>query len=196
MKNISSLLNVPSLFIIALVSVIAIGCNQKPAEEIAYSPERIEIGQAVVEGWNCTFCHTPQIQGPDGKFIADPKRFMSGHPSDEEIPTIPDMVITSPEWMEFLDNLGSTVWATDNVLVFSANLTPDDETGIGTWSETEFVETVRQGRHKGIERRIKYPMPWRELSELSDEELLSVYEYLMTLQPVNNKVPTSIVLFR
>jgi hypothetical protein len=128
--------------------------------------------------------------------MPDPKRFMSGHPSDEEIPTIPDMVVSSPEWVEFLDNLGPTVWATDNLLIFSANLTPDDETGIGTWTETEFVETIRQGRHKGIERRIKFPMPWRELSELSDEELLSVYEYLMTLQPVNNKVPTSIVLFR
>ncbi len=196
MKNICSILTVSSLVILALVSAVAISCHQNPAKEIAYSPERIEIGQAVVEGWNCTFCHSPQIQGPDGKFIADPKRFMSGHPSDEELPTVPDMVMTSPEWMEFLDNLDSTVWATDNLIVFSANLTPDDETGIGTWSETEFVETIREGRHKGIERRIKYPMPWQELSELSNEELLSVYEYLMTLEPVDNKVPPSIVLFR
>lgn len=193
MRNVCSMLAISFLLVF---SIIAIGCNQRPAEEIAYSPERIEIGQAVVEGWNCSFCHSPQIKGPESKAIADPDRYMSGHPSDEKIPTIPDMVITSPEWMEFLDNLDSTVWATDNLIVFSANLTPDDETGIGTWTETEFVETIREGRHRGIERRIKYPMPWRELGELSDEELLSVYEYLMTLQPVNNKVPASIVLFR
>ena len=193
MRNVYSVLAISSLLVF---SVLAISCNNKPAQEIAYSPERIEIGQAVVEGWNCSFCHSPQIKGPDGKAIADPKRFMSGHPADEEIPAIPDMVLTSPEWMEFLDNLDSTVWATDNLIVFSANLTPDDETGIGTWTEAEFVETIREGRHRGIERRIKYPMPWRELGELSDEELLSVYEYLMTLEPVNNKVPASIVLFR
>jgi mono/diheme cytochrome c family protein len=196
MKSICSILNISSLVILAFVSIVAISCHQKPAEKIAYSPERIEIGQAIVEGWNCSFCHSPQIKGPDGKLAPDPKRFMSGHPSEEEIPTMPDMVITTPEWMEFLDNLDSTVWATNNLLVFTANLTPDDETGIGTWTEEEFVETIRQGRHRGIERRIKYPMPWQELSELSDEELLSVYEYLMTLKPVNNKVPPSIVLFR
>jgi len=196
MRNICSVLTLSSLLVIAAVSIIAMSCHQKPATEIAYSPERLEIGKAIVEGWNCTFCHTPQIQGPDGKFIPDPQRFMSGHPADEKIPTVPDMVITSPEWLEFLDNLDSTVWATDNLLVFSANLTPDDETGIGTWTEVEFVETIRQGRHRGIERRLKYPMPWQELSEVSDEELLSVYEYLMTVEPVNNKVPPSIVLFR
>jgi len=198
MKKMSSALTFSCLIVTALVSFIAIGCNQKPNPPTVtiYSPERLEIGQAVVEGWNCSFCHTPQIEGPDGKLISDPKRFMSGHPADEEVPTVPDMIITSPEWMEFLDNLDSTVWASDNMLVFSANLTPDDETGIGNWTEVEFVETIREGRHRGIERRIKYPMPWRELSELSDEELISVYEYLMTLEPVNNKVPESIVLFR
>ncbi len=196
MRNVGSVLTVVSLLVITFVSFIVVGCNQKPAQEVAYSPERIEIGEAVVEGWNCSFCHSPQIKGPDGKPIPDPKRFMSGHPADEKIPTVPDMVITSPEWMEFLDNLDSTAWATDNLIVFSANLTPDDDTGIGTWTETEFVETIREGRHRGIERRIKYPMPWQELSELSDEELLSVYEYLMTLSPVSNEVPPSVVLFR
>ncbi len=196
MKNICSALTVFSLLVLVAVSGIAMSCHQKPATETAYSPERLEIGQAIVEGWNCSFCHTPQIKGPDGKSMPDPKRLMSGHPADEKIPTVPDMVITSPEWMEFLDNLDSTVWATDNLLIFSANLTPDDETGIGTWTEVEFVETIREGRHRGIERRIKYPMPWRELSEVSDEELLSVYEYLMSLEPVDNKVPPSIVLFR
>ena len=198
MKNLRLILSLFSFLLVTLVSVAIIGCNQKQdtATEVAYSPERMEIGQAVVEGWNCGFCHTPQIEGPDGKLVPDPKRLMSGHPADEKVPTVPDMIISSPEWMEFLDNLDSTVWATDNMIVFSANLTPDDETGIGTWTEVEFVETIREGRHRGIERRIKYPMPWRELSELSDEELLSVYEYLMSIEPVNNKVPKSIVLFR
>lgn len=196
MRNICSVLNISSLLIIAAVSIVTVGCSQKPATEVAYSPERLEIGQAIVEGWNCSFCHTPQISGPDGKLMPDPKRLMSGHPADDKIPAVPEMVMTSPEWMEFLDNLDSTVWATDNLIVFSANLTPDDETGIGTWTEVEFVETIREGRHRGIERRIKYPMPWQELSEVSDEELLSVYEYLMSLETVSNKVPPSIVLFR
>lgn len=196
MKNVYSVLTISSLFLIAAVSVLALSCTQRPTPEAEFSPERLEIGEAVVEGWNCSFCHTPQIKGPEGKPMPDPKRLMSGHPADDQIPAVPDMIISSPEWMEFLDNLDSTAWATDNLLIFSANLTPDDETGIGTWTEVEFVETIREGRHRGIERRINYPMPWRELSELSNEELLSVYEYLMSLEPVNNQVPPSIVLFQ
>lgn len=196
MKNLSSVLTFTSLILIAALSMVALSCGQKPAAEVEYSPERLEIGEAIVEGWNCSFCHTPEIKGPDGKPMPDPKRLMSGHPADDQIPEVPEMVMSSPEWMEFLDNLDSTAWATDNLLVFSANLTPDDETGIGTWTEVEFVETIREGRHRGIERRINYPMPWRELGELSNEELLSIYEYLMSLEPVNNKVPPSVVLFR
>ncbi|CAN0523839.1 unnamed protein product, partial [Scytosiphon promiscuus] len=166
MKNKCSVLTITSLILIAAVSVIAVSCHQKPAAEVEYSPARLEIGEAIVEGWNCSFCHTPQIKGPDVTPMPDPKRLMSGHPADEKIPEVPDMVISSSEWMEFLDNLDPTVWATDNLIIFSANLTPDDETGIGTWTEVEFVETIRQGRHRGIERRINYPMPWRELAEV------------------------------
>lgn len=196
MRNVYSELPFSCLFGILIVSLLAIGCNHKTKTEATYSPERLEIGEAIVEGWNCSFCHSPQIQGPDGKPMADPKRFMSGHPAGNEVPSFSDMAITSHEWMEFVDNLETTVWATDNQIVFSANLTPDDDTGIGTWTETEFVETIKQGQHRGIERRIKAPMPWRELGELGNEELLSVYEYLMNLEPVDNKVPPSIVLFR
>ena len=107
-----------------------------------------------------------------------------------------DMVMTSPEYMEFLDNLDSTVWATDNRLVFSANLTPDDETGIGTWTEEDFIATIRSGRHQGVGKRLKYPMPWQELAALNDEELAALFAYLRTMKPINNKVPDSVVLFR
>jgi len=177
--------------------ILTTGCHKKAVTKPdGYSEEQVELGMALVEEWKCSYCHTPEIAGPEGTLIPDPDRLFSGHPEDEEIPPIPDMVITSPEYLEFLDNLDTTVWATDNRIVFTANLTPDDETGIGTWTEDTFIATIRSGQHQGVGKRIKYPMPWQELAELDDQELAAVYAYLRTVKPVSNKVPESIVLFR
>ena len=107
-----------------------------------------------------------------------------------------DMIMGSAEYMEFLDNLDNTVWASNDRLVFASNLTPDNETGIGRWTETQFMQTMRSGRHMGLGRRILYPMPWQELAELDDQDLIAIFAYLHTLEPVNNQVPPPIVLFR
>jgi cytochrome c len=183
--------------IMITVAVFSLGCRKQSAE-LASEPagDQVEAGMALVEEWKCSYCHTPEIEGPEGRAIPDPDRLLSGHPSDEEIPELPDMIMTSPEYMEFLDNLDTTVWATDNRIVFTANLTPDDETGIGTWTEEMFIATIRSGQHAGVGKRIKYPMPWQELAELDDAELAAIYAYLRSVKPVSNKVPESIVLFR
>lgn len=183
--------------ILMTVAVFSFGCN-KQGSKSASEPagDQLALGQALVEEWKCSYCHTPEIAGPEGVLMPDPERLLSGHPADEEIPEIPEMIMTSPEYMEFLDNLDTTVWATDNRIVFTANLTPDDETGIGTWTEEMFIATIRSGRHQGVGKRLKYPMPWQELAELDDAELAAIYAYLMSVKPVSNKVPESIVLFR
>ncbi|MHB0968904.1 MAG: c-type cytochrome [Thermoanaerobaculia bacterium] len=69
-----------------------------------------------------------------------------------------------------------------------ANLTPDPETGIGSWSEAEFVQTLRTGRNpQGIEL---HPfMPWKEVRRMSDDDLRAIYRYLRTIPPVRNAVP-------
>ena len=42
---------------------------------------------------------------------------------------------------------------------FTANLTPDKETGLGKWTEEMFIATMRTGRHQGKGRPILPPMP-------------------------------------
>ena len=189
-----------SLFIaVMLITVAAFsyGCHKQAAEPASKpSDDQLVLGQELVKQWKCSYCHTPEIASPEGVLMPDPDRLFMGHPADEEIPAIPDMIMTSPEYMEFLDNLDTTVWATDNRIVFTANLTPDDETGIGTWTEEMFIATIRSGQHQGMGKRLKYPMPWQELAELDDAELAAIYAYLMSVKPINNKVPESIVLFR
>jgi hypothetical protein len=72
---------------------------------------------------------------------------------------------------------------------YTRNLTPDKDTGIGNWTEQNFVDTMRTGRRMGKGRQLLEPMPWRWFAEMTDEDLGSIYAYLMTLKPIKNHVP-------
>jgi len=154
----------------------------------ATADRRIARGkQLVIEG-NCDYCHTPLIETREGP-VPDMKRRLSGHPRDREIPRLPAAGIGSPEWIEFVGTLDSTEWAGPWGLVFSKNITPDPETGIGKWTEDIFVETIRTGRHIDLKRDLLPPMPWQDYGMLGDEDLKSIFAYLMTVPPVKNAVP-------
>ncbi|WP_370086454.1 cytochrome c [Ekhidna sp.] len=65
------------------------------------------------------------------------------------------------------------------------NLTPDEETGIGSWTKDEFIRAVRFGQKEG-ESALSYPMiPYTQLTEY---EVGAIYDYLMTIPPISNKV--------
>jgi len=120
--------------------------------------------QLVIQG-RCNNCHTPLIETKDG-LIPDSKRTLSGHPSDSEIPEIPQIPaveIDSEEWLKFLYSLDSTVWAGEWGMSFSANLTPDPMIGIGKWNEEIFIEIMRSGRHVNLKRNIKPPYAMERL---------------------------------
>jgi hypothetical protein len=71
---------------------------------------------------------------------------------------------------------------------FAANLTPDQNTGLGIWTEDMFMKTLRTGRHMGASREILPPMPWFNYGEMTDADLKAVYAYLRTIPPVHNRV--------
>ena len=75
---------------------------------------------------------------------------------------------------------------------FTANLTPDPETGLGKWTEEMFIATMRTGRHQGKGRPVLPPMPVQILAALDDEDIKSVFAYLQSLPPVKNRVPAPI----
>jgi hypothetical protein len=64
---------------------------------------------------------------------------------------------------------------------------PDQATGIGTWSEELFVESMRTGTHIGELRPFLPPMP--TYSRLTDGELHAIFTYLRSLEPISNQVP-------
>ncbi|MBW3572708.1 MAG: hypothetical protein KY467_16555 [Gemmatimonadetes bacterium] len=69
-----------------------------------------------------------------------------------------------------------------------ANLTPHEETGIGGWTEEDFVRTLRTGVNPRGDRIHPF-MPWRELRRMRDDDLRAIYRYLRTLPAIRNPVP-------
>lgn len=68
-------------------------------------------------------------------------------------------------------------------VITTANLTPDKETGIGDWTEAQFVKAVREGmRPDG--RLLRYPMT--KVSELTESEVKAIYAYLRTVPPLKH----------
>lgn len=69
------------------------------------------------------------------------------------------------------------------------NLTPDSETGIGSWTKDEFVNAVKYGMKKG-DNALRYPMVPYTL--LTDDEAGAIFEYLKSIPPLKNKVERSV----
>ena len=70
--------------------------------------------------------------------------------------------------------------------IFVPNITPDDETGIGRWTQADFYRTM----HSGISRdgALLYPaMPFASYTKVSREDSDSIFAYLMSIPPVNRK---------
>lgn len=68
------------------------------------------------------------------------------------------------------------------------NITPDHSTGIGAWSEQDFVRTLRTGVTP--EGRELHPfMPWHQYRRMDEDDLRAIYRYLRTVRPIVNTVP-------
>lgn len=143
-------------------------------------------GKYLVTIGGCHDCHTPLKMGPNGP-VPDMDRALSGHPEYLKMSEKPDLsggnwgVVVAPTLTAW-----SGPWGTS----FTANLTPDKETGLGEWTEQNFMETIRSGKHLGRGRAILPPMPWFNYAEMTDHDLKSVYAYLRTIPAVKNRVPT------
>ena len=102
----------------------------------------MERGRYLVNTSGCADCHTPLKMGVNGP-EPDMARHLSGHPQGLVIPA-PVQPPAGP-WMAVIANSG-TAYSGPWGLSFSANLTPDMETGLGRWSENDFVQTIRTGQ--------------------------------------------------
>jgi len=77
--------------------------------------------------------------------------------------------------------------------IYSTNITPDNETGIGTWSEEDFVRAMRQG--VGPKGAFFPAFPYTAFTKITDDDAKAIYAYLRTLKPVNTQTPSNSPIF-
>jgi mono/diheme cytochrome c family protein len=161
--------------------------DQEPAATARPRDARVERGAYLVKRMGCNDCHTPWKLGPKGP-EPDMTRELTGHPSELVMPPAPP---PSGPWVAHIAAT-NTAWAGPWGVSFTANLTSDPETGLGKWTEEMFISTMRTGRHQGKGRPLLPPMPYWMLGALDDADLGSVFAYLQSLPPVQNRVPAPV----
>lgn len=123
-----------------------------------HADEAVERGKYLVGLMGCNDCHTP------GHFFGKPdmSRMLSGSEVAFEVP-----------------GLGAFV---------GPNLTPDEKTGLGAWSEEEIVTALQTGiRPDG--RELAPAMPWRAFASMTRADATAIARYLKSLPAVDNQVP-------
>ena len=145
-----------------------IGPRARPLTERRFepTPERMERGQYLATSVNgCVFCHSEL---------------------DWQSPGFPPKAGTEG---------GGRNWAEEGLPWMTApNITPDPETGAGTWTDDMLARAVREGiSHDG---RALFPlMPYHQYKNMSDEDLASVIVYIRSLKPLRRTLPPSDIPF-
>jgi len=180
-------------FLMLLLGTIGAGCNARDAAAAPAATGRkaqVERGAYLVNAMGCNDCHTPMKMGPNGPEL-DMARMLSGHPEDFKITEVAPAppgpwsngIVGAPSGTAF-----SGPWGVS----FTANLTPDQNTGLGIWTEEMFLKAIRTGKHYGVSRPILPPMPWAAFKNLTDDDLKAVFAYLRSIPPIVNHVPDPI----
>jgi len=189
MNTLRNFLVVPVLACCFVASALA--AEPPVVKETASKPISAAVarGKYLITLGGCHDCHTPKRMTEKGPAL-DTKRLLSGFPSSEKAPAIPEGVIGPKSWGGLFTNDG-TGWAGPWGISFASNLTPDKETGIGAWKEETFIKTLRTGKTPGG-RPMLPPMPWEGIRQASDKDLKAMFAYLMSLPPVRNMAPSPI----
>ncbi|WPB55624.1 molybdopterin cofactor-binding domain-containing protein [Xylophilus sp. GOD-11R] len=91
-------------------------------------------------------------------------------------------------------NAGGRAMETPFGRIYTTNLTPDVETGIGAWSFSAFQRAMREGISRDGHRL--YPaFPYTAFARTSDEDLTAIYAYLMSRPAVRSEVPAAELRF-
>jgi len=175
--------------ILPLMGLLSVALFQATvsASENEDSQAMIQRGEYLVNFGGCNDCHTPKIMTPNGP-EPDPQRLLSGHQAASKLPELPAGLIGPDKWGALTNN-DLTAWVGPWGVSFTANLTPDKNTGLGGWTAEIFVKTMRTGKHMGVGRPILPPMPWFSLAVLSDDDLNAIFTYLQHIKPISNQVP-------
>lgn len=168
------------LAVVITVRVVAAAPAPSPGD-----PEQLARGRYLVTIGGCNDCHTPWKPTPGGGMAPDESRMLSGHPEGLAMPPPPPL---EGPW-GYVTATTMTAVSGPWGVSFARNLTPDKETGLGAWTEENFIATLRNGRHLGQGRPLLPPMPWFNYGKATDADLKAIFAYLRSIPPVKNRVP-------
>ncbi|WP_299761624.1 cytochrome c [uncultured Pontibacter sp.] len=164
--------------------------TQTAASEMVFqqNTEQIKQGEHLVLIMGCHDCHTPKKMTAEGP-VLDKSRALSGHPSNMPDPDI-DRKEIEQKGLAVTQTL--TSWVGPWGISYASNLTPHPS-GIGNWTEKNFITAIRHGKHRGVEgaRMLLPPMPWEMYANMTDKETRAIFAYLKSLKPINNVVPAA-----
>jgi len=132
-----------------------------------YPVEQVQRGKYLAELLACGTCHT------DGALVGRPdyERLYGG--SRIGIAYSDPLLVKSP------------------AVVYPANITPDNRTGIGRWSDAELVRIIRTGVDNHGRRQMSI-MPWPGYSRLLEEDAYAIAAFLRSIKPVSHAVPAPV----
>jgi len=178
-----------TMALVAALGVVAMvgAAGAVTAKAASGKAAQIARGKVLVSLGSCNDCHTPWHMGPKGP-EPDMTRMLSGHPQDLQVPPAP-----APQgpWITSA-HASMTAWAGPWGTSFTANLTPDKETGLGNWTAETFIATIRNGKHEGQGRDLLPPMPWTQIRNATDDDLRAIFAFLQSIPAIHNKVPQPI----
>jgi mono/diheme cytochrome c family protein len=145
--------------VVAACALVELSPLPSPAEaQGRASPQQIGRGKYLASLGGCSDCHTP------GYFLGKPDmtRYLAGSEVGFEIP-----------------GLG---------VFHGPNLTPDKETGLGSWTDKQIIDAMQKGTRP--DGRVLAPiMPWRALAKLSPQDAQAIVAYLRSIPAVKSRVP-------
>jgi mono/diheme cytochrome c family protein len=177
-----------SLSLLGLIGCTSQGVKDEVVIYDLSENELIEKGAYLVEVIGCGDCHTPKMMTERGP-VPDTSKILSGH-VDGDLSALVNKEALS-DWVLFNGSLTAAVgpWG----ISYSANLS-SDASGIGNWTEEQFMVAMKQGKYKGIQnsRDLLPPMPWQNFAQMKDEDLKAIFAYLKSTNPVRNVVPPAV----
>jgi mono/diheme cytochrome c family protein len=146
-----------------------------------YQSGTLEHGKYIATIAGCTDCHTPlkpeyqdltrlsldqlKILAFDGGAATDEARFLAGGRAFDLGPA---------------------------GILLTRNLTPDQQTGLGSWTDEQIKLAIKSGVEK--EGRVLFPvMPYHVYNGMADADLDAVVAYLRSVDPISNQVPASTI---
>lgn len=139
-------------------TILAASALSLAVTAVAADDAQIARGEYLVTVGGCNDCHT------SGYFFGEPdnSRFLGGSDVGFEIP-------------------GQGVFV-------GRNITPDKETGIGSWTREQIVSAIQTGQRP--DGRVLAPiMPWHAFANLTEEDATAIAAFLQSVKPVSHQVP-------